>query len=108
VKILLDEMMPKRFASLLIGHDVSHVVTIGWRHIVNGKLLALSEASGFTVFITKDGNISYQQNLEGRKIAILVLKPASQDFLDLFALAPDVLLVLPRLTAGSVTTLSRS
>ena len=108
MKILLDEMMPRRFAPLLTGHEVSHVVTIGSRHIVNGKLLDLSEATGFTVFITKDGNLSYQQNLTGRKIAILVLKPASQDFLDLFALAPDVLHALPNLVPGSVTTLTPS
>ena len=93
---------------LLTGRDASHVVALGWRHVVNGSLLALGEASGFTVFITKDGGLPYQQNFAGRKIAILVLKPATQDFLDLFALAPDVLRVLPGLLPGSVTTVSAS
>ncbi len=39
----------------------------------NGDLLAAAEAAGFEVFVTTDKNIRYQQNLEGRKIAIVVL-----------------------------------
>ena len=38
----------------------------------NGALLALAEAE-FDVFLTSDKNIRYQQNVNGRRIAILVL-----------------------------------
>ncbi len=39
----------------------------------NGDLLAEAERAGFDVFLTADKNIQYQQNLAGRKIAVLVL-----------------------------------
>ena len=40
--------------------------------IKNGDLLKLAEAE-FDLFITSDQNLRYQQNLMGRKIAILEL-----------------------------------
>jgi predicted nuclease of predicted toxin-antitoxin system len=106
LKILLDEMMPERFSESLKGHAVRHVVNLGWRHITNGKLLDIAEASGYDVFVTKDSNIPYQQNLVGRKIAIVVLRPATQDFLDLEALAPKILSNFPGILPGSVTVVT--
>ena len=45
---------------------------MGWTSIRNGELLDLAEAE-FDVFITADQGIPYQQNLTGRRIAILEL-----------------------------------
>jgi hypothetical protein len=39
----------------------------------NGDLLQRAEESGFELLLTTDKNIRYQQNLTGRKIAIVVL-----------------------------------
>ncbi len=39
----------------------------------NGELLDAAERAGFGVFVTTDRNLRYQQNLAGRKIAIVVL-----------------------------------
>jgi hypothetical protein len=39
----------------------------------NGELLALAERDGFDVLVTNDKNIGAQQNLRGRRIAIVVL-----------------------------------
>ena len=39
----------------------------------NSDLLQAAEQSGFELFLTADKNIRYQQNLAGRKIAIVVL-----------------------------------
>ena len=41
----------------------------------NGELLeaAEAEAAGFDAFLTTDRNLRYQQNLTGRRIAIVVL-----------------------------------
>ena len=39
----------------------------------NGALLSAAEEAGFDLFITADQELSYQQNLAGRKIAVLVL-----------------------------------
>ena len=45
----------------------------GWDELSNGELLTAAEAAGFEVLVTTDKNIRYQQNLTGRKIAIVVL-----------------------------------
>jgi hypothetical protein len=39
----------------------------------NGELLKAGEAAGFEVMVTSDQNIVYQQNLAGRKLALVVL-----------------------------------
>jgi hypothetical protein len=39
----------------------------------NGELLTAGEAAGFDVMVTSDQNIRYQQNLTGRKLALVVL-----------------------------------
>ena len=45
---------------------------MGWGQLKNGALLSEAE-SNFDVFITKDQNLKYQQNISGRNLAILVL-----------------------------------
>jgi hypothetical protein len=39
----------------------------------NGELLAAAGAAGFEVIVTTDRNLRFQQNLENRKLAIVVL-----------------------------------
>ncbi len=41
--------------------------------MLNGELLRVAEESGFDVLLTTDKNLAYQQNLSGRKIAIVAL-----------------------------------
>jgi len=41
--------------------------------ISNGALLKLAEGAGFDLLLTTDKNVRYQQNLSGRKIALVVL-----------------------------------
>jgi hypothetical protein len=45
----------------------------GWDELENGDLLVEAEAAGFDVLLTTDKNLRYQQNLVGRKIAVVVL-----------------------------------
>ena len=108
VKLLLDEMLTNRLAPLLVGHEVCHAVDLGWRHIGNGKLLALAEEHGFQALITKDCNIPYQQTFAGRKIALIVVTPEDQTLPALLALAPSILRALPSLKPGSVVKVAQS
>jgi hypothetical protein len=39
----------------------------------NGALLNAAEEAGFDVFVTTDKNLQYQQTIERRRLAILVL-----------------------------------
>ena len=56
----------------LSGHDCVTSQQRGWGGIKNGSLLDLAERE-FDLFVTSDQNLRYQQNLAGRRIAILEL-----------------------------------
>ena len=56
------------------GHTVSTAAQRGWDRFGNGELLNAAEAAGFDVLVTTDKNIRYQENLTGRKIAIILLR----------------------------------
>jgi hypothetical protein len=72
MRILLDECVPWPMHKLLKGHSCATVQGIGWGGIKNGDLLQRAEGQ-FDLFITSDQNMRYQQNLMGRRIAILEL-----------------------------------
>jgi hypothetical protein len=72
VKILLDECVPLPIREILDQHDCRTAQGMGWKNIENGVLLDLAETE-FDLFITADQGVRYQQNLTGRKIAILEL-----------------------------------
>jgi predicted nuclease of predicted toxin-antitoxin system len=73
VKILLDECVHVQVRNALTEHEVSTVQMQGWKGIKNGELLAVAEAAGFCLFILADKNLRHQQNLTGRRLAILEL-----------------------------------
>jgi hypothetical protein len=74
MRILFDHGTPSGIAESLSGHDVTEAIERGWDRISNGELLNVAEAAGFDVLLTTDKRIRYQQNLTGRKIAIVVLR----------------------------------
>ena len=73
MRILFDHGTPSGIARSLAGHEVTEAMERGWDRISNGELLTTAEAAGFELLLTTDKNIRYQQNLKGRKIAIVVL-----------------------------------
>jgi hypothetical protein len=73
VRVLLDKSVPTGLRHLLAGHDVRTAEFEQWGELKNGKLLAAAEQAGFEVFVTSDQDIKFQQNLQDRKIAVVVL-----------------------------------
>jgi hypothetical protein len=74
LRILFDKNVPVGVRRFLAGHDVRTFVEMQWHpQLENGELLKAGEASGFDVMITSDQNIVHQQNLAGRKLALVVL-----------------------------------
>src|SRR5271165_2374836 len=73
MRILFDHGTPSGIAAALSAHEVTEAIERGWDRISNGELLKLAEDAGFDVLLTTDKRIRYQQNLTGRKIAIVVL-----------------------------------
>ena len=87
MRILLDECVRVQVRNALVDHEVSTAQEMGWRGASNGKLLELAEHQGFHLFIVADKNLRYQQNLKGRKLAILEIwtnhRPTLEKHLDL-------------------------
>jgi hypothetical protein len=73
MRVLFDQATPVPIRPFLKGHLVRTAAQEGWDKLRNGELLNIAEAAGFDVFLTPDNNMRYQQNLEGRKIAIVVV-----------------------------------
>ena len=76
MKILFDHGTPAPLLRSLAGHEISTAYEMGWEKLSNGDLLAAAEKL-FDAFITTDQNLRYQQNLTGRRLAILVLPTTS-------------------------------
>ena len=74
MRIVFDKNVPVGVRRFLSKHEVRTFVEMQWHpQLENGELLKVAEASGFDVMVTSDQNIRYQQNLTGRKLALVVL-----------------------------------
>lgn len=73
MNVLLDENLPHLLRNYLPGHEVFTDRYKGWAGLKNGELLKTAEDDGFEVFITGDQTLSYEQNLTGWRVAVVVL-----------------------------------
>jgi len=73
MRVLFDNGAPRGVAAALKEHVVEEARAHGWDSLRNGELLDAAETGGFEVFVTTDRNLRHQQNLTGRRIAIIVL-----------------------------------
>jgi predicted nuclease of predicted toxin-antitoxin system len=76
MKIFFDQGTPAPLRRALRGHAVSTAHEMGWGELDNGELLAAAEAE-FDVLVTTDKNLRHQQNLAGRRLAIVILPTTS-------------------------------
>ena len=71
--ILFDHGAPRGLARALPDHTIITAKARGWDRLNNGDLLEAAETAAVDLLLTTDQRIRYQQNLAGRKIAIVVL-----------------------------------
>ena len=71
--VLFDHGTPKGLSRALAGHTIHTAQAKGWDTLNNGALLKAAEDAGFEVLLTTDRRIRHQQNLQGRRIALVVL-----------------------------------
>src|SRR5208282_6005898 len=71
--ILFDQATPVPIRPYLEGHSVRTAAQQGWDRLRNGDLLIAAEEAGFDLLLTTDRDMRHQQNLAGRKIAVVVL-----------------------------------
>ena len=89
MRVLLDESLPRKLKHDVQADLVRTVPEMGWASIENGSLLRLAETE-FDVFLTRDRNLQYQQNLKSFDLAVIVLIAPTNDIEDLRPLMPEV------------------
>jgi hypothetical protein len=108
MRILLDECAPRPLKRELADYEIRTVVEMGWSGKKNGELLWLMNQEGFTVLLTTDQNLRYQQNLQQASVAVVVLVARSNRLPDLVPLISDVRNVLSTITPGEVIEIGSS
>jgi len=102
MRLLIDECIDERLRLLFPSHDCQTARFANLAGLKNGRLLEAAEAGGFDVLITADQNIPDQQNLSGRKIALVVLCGPTNRLRDLAPLVPAALSTLGSIKPGAV------
>lgn len=73
IRVLLDENVPNKLRQALTEFDPATAQLMGFAGLRNGELLDAAEAAGFTVLLTGDKSMEYEQRIPGRKIAVVAL-----------------------------------
>lgn len=81
---------------------VKTVTEMGWAGSKNGQLLKKMQDAQFTILLTTDQNLRYQQNLEQAGVAIVVMVANSNRLPDLIPLIPQVCDALETIAPGQV------
>jgi hypothetical protein len=102
MRILLDEYVPKPLKRQLSNYQVCTVVKMRWAGKKNGELLKLMQNEGFSVLLTADQNLRYQQNLKQVEISIIVMIASSNRLEDLFPLIPNVRNAIDNIVIGEI------
>jgi len=74
MRVLIDECILRKFKLCLTPYDCQTVPEAGLAGKKNGELISLAEGR-FDVLLTLDKGLEFQQNLTGRKIAIVPSAP---------------------------------
>lgn len=99
MKILFDQGVPVPLRRHLPAHQVDTAYERGWSELRNGALLDRAEAEGYELMVTTDQNLRHQQDLDGRKLAIVVLLAASWPHLRQYA--DEVCAAIEQVEAGA-------
>src|ERR1700738_3146730 len=83
MRILIDEFLDERFRKSFPEHDCQTARYAGFAGLRNGELLKAAESAKFEVLLTADQGFEYQQNLEDRKIALIIFRTKSNRLKDL-------------------------
>jgi hypothetical protein len=101
VRVLLDEQLPRQLARYLVGHEV-RTVQQGIVGRSQERRVARAEAAGFSVFLTGDQNLEFQQNISKRRLGVVVLRADSNALEDLLPLIPAALTAIEAVQPGQV------
>lgn len=102
MRILLDECVNQRLRNYLPGHDCESAEYAGFAGLKNGELLNAAESAHFDVLLTVDRGLEYEQNLAGRRIAVVIFRTKSIALQELLSHVPACLAVLASIKPGEI------
>ena len=102
MRLLLDECVDERLRHSFPEHECQTARFAGLTGLSNGQLLDAAEAAGHEVLITVDQGIPDQQNMAGRKLAILILCAPTNRLRDLEEIIPAALSALEAVHPGAI------
>lgn len=97
-------MSAAQIKNALPDHDVTTVPEAGWAGKKNGELLRLM-ADEFDAFVTVDGNLRAQQNLDRYPLAVVVLRAPDNTLATLQPLMAEVEQSLASIQPGHVVVI---
>lgn len=106
MRVLIDESLPIELADELPGYDVVTVHEQGWLRLRNGVLLRAAVSAGFTVILTADSKLRYQQNLTRIGIAAVVVIRFRNRIEDLRPLIPQIINAIATAERGQVVEIA--
>jgi hypothetical protein len=100
MRVLLDECLPRKLKSNFRMHECPTVPEAGFAGKKNGALLRLAELAGFDVLLTMDKGLEYEQNLRGRRIAVVIIRAKSNRLADILPHVPACVAAIGSVRAG--------
>ena len=92
----MDQNVPRPLVRFLAAHEVKRAAELGWAELRNGALLSAAEIAGFDVLLSGDKTIRHEQNMAGRKIALVYMSdnhwPIVKDYAQAIGEAVDTAL----------------
>ncbi len=89
MKILIDECVTKRLKQHLKEYKVFTVTQMHWNGLKNGKLLTECVSNNFTIVLTIDKNLMFQQNMDKYPLSIVVLNSLTSKVEELVLFMPS-------------------
>ncbi len=100
MKFILDHCVSRPLLTHLSQFEIEIAGKLGWSELTNGKLLAASEAAGYSALITVDKGFKAQQNLAARSISVVLLAVQDTRLHSLLPLIPALTFTLENLEPG--------
>ena len=102
MKILLDHNLDWRLSTDLHGHEVSTTFEMAWDTLKNGALLTQAETFGFSALLTAGKGIKHQQMIEGRSIAVVIIRAPANKLATHRTIISGVIDILKTIQPGQV------
>ena len=105
MRVLFDHNLPHKLRTgldLISSHEMITASYMGWGHLKNGELLRTAEESGIEVLVTGDQSLLYEQNLTGRRLAIVALSTNNWPIIKNYL--PQILAAIDSAVSGSFQT----